>query len=146
MRLLQSFYFDTLARQLGTDAKCKQLIIENTDVHVLLGSRDKSRGEQAVSSMKELLPKDKKQCIELLQIDASSDESVSNAAKEFSRSGRSLYGVVNNAGIGWGYTTEETLNTNYWGIKRVNDALSMSKTTRWSHSQHCLCFRPYVFE
>lgn len=103
-------------------AICKQLLLENADVHVLLGSRDKSRGEKAVTSIKEILPEDKKECIELLQIDTSSDESVSNAANEFSNAGCSLYGIVNNAGIGWGYTTEETLDTNYWGTKRINDA------------------------
>ena len=31
-------------------AICKQLLLENPDVHVLLGSRDKFRGEQAIKS------------------------------------------------------------------------------------------------
>jgi len=105
-------------------AICKQLLLENPDIHVLLGSRDRTRGEKAVSSIVEALPQEKKNKIELIEIDTSSDESVTNAANGFSSSGRELYGIVNNAGIGWGYTVEETLNTNYYGTKRVCESFA----------------------
>merc|ERR1719410_1274 len=91
-------------------AICKTLLQENSDVHVILGARDISRGKKAVSSIVEQVGKD---CIEFLQLDTSLEESVKEAARALE--GRDLFGIVNNAGVGWGYSVKDTLEVNYYG-------------------------------
>lgn len=95
---------------------------------VLLGSRDAGRGEEAIQDLKKALGdaacKDR---LQLLEIDTSSDDSVQKAAQ--SLNGEEIYGIVNNAGIGFGYKTEENVDVNYFGPRRVNDAF-VSKLQR----------------
>eukprot|EP00559_Dactyliosolen_fragilissimus_P009416 CAMPEP_0184858964 /NCGR_PEP_ID=MMETSP0580-20130426/3986_1 /TAXON_ID=1118495 /ORGANISM="Dactyliosolen fragilissimus" /LENGTH=293 /DNA_ID=CAMNT_0027355345 /DNA_START=79 /DNA_END=960 /DNA_ORIENTATION=- len=101
-------------------AICEKLLKETSDVHVLLGSRDVSRGEQAVKDLTSAIPSAAGR-VEAIQIDTQSDESVSSAAAQCQS--KTLYGIVNNAGVlGKGYHT--TIDTNYFGIRRVNDAFS----------------------
>jgi len=103
-------------------AICKTLLSKHSDVHVLLGSRDISRGEATVKSLESEIP-DAKGRLDLVQIDTSSDDSVHDAAEKVSRiSGGKLFGIVNNAGIGFGNTFKDTLDTNYFGPRRVNEA------------------------
>lgn len=59
--------------------------------------------------------------LQVIHLDTSSDESVQKAAESISGDDR-LYGIINNAGIGFGRSMEETVNTNYFGPRRVNDA------------------------
>jgi NAD(P)-dependent dehydrogenase (short-subunit alcohol dehydrogenase family) len=117
-------------------AICKKLLTDYSETFVLLGARDKVRGESAVDEISSVVP-DGKDRIAFVQIDTSSDESVQSAAstvKNFLRDrvgDGDLYGIVNNAGIGWGYTHEETVGTNYFGPRRVNEAFApfLSRTS-----------------
>jgi len=105
-------------------ALCKQLC-RDQGFHVLLGSRDAGRGEEAIGSILKEAP----QCdgrIELLRIDTSEDASVATAAEnvaaKFGTDPAPLYGVVNNAGVGFGRSMADTLAVNTYGPKRVSEA------------------------
>jgi carbonyl reductase 1 len=102
-------------------AVCQRLLEEYDDVHVLLASRDLIRGEHAVADLLRAVGEDCAERIELLQLDTTCDVSVRRAAEKVARDG-SLYGIVNNAGIGFGFDVQETINVNYFGVRRVNDA------------------------
>lgn len=105
-------------------ALCRQLVAEH-GFHVLLGSRDEARGAATVSEILQAHPECEDR-LELLPLDVSSDASVAAAAEQvaakFGTEAPPLYGVVNNAGIGFGNSMQETLNTNLYGVKRVCDA------------------------
>jgi carbonyl reductase 1 len=101
-------------------AVCERLLIEWKDTYVLLGSRDASRGQGAVQSILDKLGDQAKDRLQFFQIDTTSDESVQAAASSLKDT--SLYAVINNAGIGWGHSLQDTINTNYFGPRRVNDA------------------------
>jgi NAD(P)-dependent dehydrogenase (short-subunit alcohol dehydrogenase family) len=105
-------------------AICQTLLAEHADVHVLLGSRDASRGEQAVADIVKTVGGDCKDRLEMVKLDTSSDASVQEAAASIASSGGKLYGIVNNAGIMNGSSQQEVVNTNYYGPTRVFDALS----------------------
>ena len=107
-------------------AICRRLLTHHPDVHVLLGSRDPDRGSDAISDLVRSDPTfaDRVECLE---IDTSSDASVDSAAASVAAAAttdterRPLYGIVNNAGIiGKGF--DDTLEVNYFGPRRVNDA------------------------
>jgi len=105
-------------------AICERLLSEWPVTHVLLASRSLERGQQAVQDIQQALGgdatvKDRLVCIEL---DTSNDKSVQAAAALLAQQPE-LYGIINNAGVGWGYSVEETVNVNYFGPRRVNDAL-----------------------
>ena len=98
-------------------ALCKQLVADGC--YVYLGSRYKSRGEAA---LKEINAEDS---CELVVIDVQSDESVNAAVKQISPV--TLYGLVNNAGIGLGQPgienhLDEIVDVNYFGARRVTNA------------------------
>lgn len=94
------------------------------DTYVLLGSRNLERGRVAVS---EILAKNPEWSnrLNVLKIDVSSDDSVSQAAKEvstlFDNQSTPLYGLVNNAGIASG-DVGTVLEVNTYGVRRVCDA------------------------
>eukprot|EP00620_Florenciella_sp_RCC1587_P008674 CAMPEP_0182600808 /NCGR_PEP_ID=MMETSP1324-20130603/91168_1 /TAXON_ID=236786 /ORGANISM="Florenciella sp., Strain RCC1587" /LENGTH=322 /DNA_ID=CAMNT_0024818717 /DNA_START=15 /DNA_END=984 /DNA_ORIENTATION=- len=102
-------------------AICKKLLTDHSDVYVYLGSRDKGRGAAAVIDLTSECPGCDDR-ITALELDVTSDDSVSAAAATVSASGVPLYGLINNAGIGFGRTIDETLATNAYGTKRVSDA------------------------
>lgn len=102
-------------------AVCEKLLNDYDDVHVLLGSRDKERGKMAVQEICAALGDGSSNRLELVEIDTSSTESVSKAAEVVSKGGH-LYAILNNAGIGFGLSVAETVETNYFGPRRVNDA------------------------
>jgi NAD(P)-dependent dehydrogenase (short-subunit alcohol dehydrogenase family) len=90
-------------------AVCERLVVEWPDTVVIVGSRDRDRGEQAVKDMVQSTRCDPSR-LSCLQIDTSSDESVREAAKQLSiqfdqqknemaQQPVRLYGVVNNAGV-----------------------------------------------
>eukprot|EP00996_Jenningsia_fusiforme_P002294 NODE_3128_length_1042_cov_38.933535_g2874_i0.p1 GENE.NODE_3128_length_1042_cov_38.933535_g2874_i0~~NODE_3128_length_1042_cov_38.933535_g2874_i0.p1 ORF type:complete len:283 (-),score=38.70 NODE_3128_length_1042_cov_38.933535_g2874_i0:94-942(-) len=93
------------------------------EAHVLLGSRDLARGEDAKKDLCAKHPEWASR-ISTLAIDVSSPDSVTNAAKEVEqRYGRTLYAVVNNAGIGLSDSDlEAVLQVNTFGVIRVCDA------------------------
>jgi NAD(P)-dependent dehydrogenase (short-subunit alcohol dehydrogenase family) len=103
-------------------AICQLLLEKHPDVHVLLGSRDLGRGKKAIEDLREAVGSSCDGRLDLVELDTSSSESVDRAAATVSKVGGSLYGIVNNAGIGFGSTVEATVNTNYFGVRRVNDA------------------------
>lgn len=89
---------------------------------MLLGTRSLSLGEKAVQCILSEVPGAN---VEVLQIDVANDASVAAAAaavaSKFSEA-TPLYGLVNNAGIGFGRSIAETINVNTYGPKRVCDS------------------------
>lgn len=104
-------------------ALCKALLEEHPDIHVLLGSRSSSRGEQVAQELIAQLGRECSDRLEVVELDTASDESVTKAAALISSKHPELYGIVNNAGIAYDYPNKDVMNTNYWGPRRVNDAL-----------------------
>lgn len=102
-------------------AVCKELLFEHRDLYVILGSRDDSRGEAAVADILTGAPPGSEERIQLLSLDVSNEASVLTGAEEIRTQfgPESLYGIVNNAGIGFGRSIEETLETNFYGTQRV---------------------------
>ena len=102
-------------------AICQKLLEEHANVHIVLGSRDKARGEHAIADLIANVGKDCADRLELVELDTACDASVQRAAEQVALGG-SLYGIVNNAGIGVGFDVQEVMNVNYFGVRRVNDA------------------------
>ena len=99
-------------------ALCKLLVTEHSCA-VLLGARDRAKGEKAVADIKALTGP--MASVELLEIDVSSDASVAAAAAAVKAKGVTLYGLVNNAGVGL-KTSGDIMNTNFKGPQRVSEA------------------------
>jgi carbonyl reductase 1 len=96
------------------------------DAFVLLGSRSEARGREARDALVADHPAWAER-VETLAIDVADDASVSAAADRvatrFGRDPGTLYGLVNNAGIGLGSADMRTvLNVNAYGPRRVVDA------------------------
>lgn len=107
-------------------AICQKLLSDFPDAYVLLGSRDASRGSAAVASIVDALGADVSSRIEPLTIDVTDQTSISSAAdkiKEKFGAEAPLYGLINNAGVGFGYTLGATMATNYYGPKLVSEAM-----------------------
>lgn len=96
----------------------EELVRDYDDTYVYLGSRDAGRGEKAVKEITEKIPSSADR-LEALELDVSDAESVSAAAKAV---GAPVYAVMNNAGIGFGRSFEETLATNLYGTMHVCEA------------------------
>lgn len=101
-------------------ALCK-LLIRDHDCYVYLGSRNVSRGEAALKTVKEEVP-DKANNIEMIQIDVGDSESCSAAGEALKAKGVKLYGLVNNAGI-MSAEADVIMKTNFMGPKLVTEAL-----------------------
>jgi len=107
----------------GVGLACAAAILEKkSDVCVLLGSRNLKRGLAAREILVKAHPVWAER-IEVLEIDVSNDASVARASAEVQdRFGRNtpLYGLVNNAGTGFGVgDMESVLQVNVRGIQRV---------------------------
>jgi len=104
-------------------AICTQILTSYPNTFVYLGSRDKDRGTAAVVDVLNEIGEQFKNQIELLLIDVGDSQSVASAAAAVKQAcgPNSLYGVVNNAGIGGG-TALELCNVNLYGVKRVCDS------------------------
>lgn len=101
-------------------AICQRILEETSDVKVLLGSRDMGRGKKAAEYLERQIGA--AGCggrLEVVEMDTSSDDSVTKAAAEITSKHKSLFGIVNNAGV----ISTPCINTNYFGPRRVNDAL-----------------------
>eukprot|EP00457_Paulinella_chromatophora_P004924 gb/GEZN01004937.1/.p1 GENE.gb/GEZN01004937.1/~~gb/GEZN01004937.1/.p1 ORF type:complete len:367 (+),score=49.53 gb/GEZN01004937.1/:489-1589(+) len=116
----------------------KRLLTQREDVLVLLGCRDRTRGEAAVSALK------KQQTgwadrVELLLLDVQSDDSVADAAKQVASKYGRLDVLVNNAGVAWKQGADQTsftealnpfdrtvvtdvMGANYFGVLRTTQA------------------------
>ena len=96
-------------------ATVRAVLSERDDTDVLLGSRSIERGEAARKGLVDENPQWSDR-VDVVQVDVSDDDSVEAAAKSV----ESLYGLVNNAGIGLGGEDMETvLNVNTRGPRRV---------------------------
>jgi len=104
-------------------AICTAALLQYPDVHVVLGSRDRTRAEEAVQAIVEANPGLSGR-IELVQIDVADAASVAAAAAEIGKrhGATPLFGICNNAGIGFGKGFGPTLETNYYGTVRVCEA------------------------
>lgn len=92
----------------------KRILSDVGDSAVVVGCRDAARGKAAVASLVAENPAAAGR-VEAVEIDVTSAASVAAAADVVGP----LYGVVNNAGVGFGRTIAETLATNYFGAKAV---------------------------
>jgi len=101
----------------------KRLLAEFPDTHLLLGSRDKQRGDTAVQEIITELGSVFKQRLEMILIDVGSDESVSAAVEVVKGKFGGLYGLVNNAG-GWLSTDRDTVKLNAYSVVRVCEAFA----------------------
>lgn len=103
----------------------RQLAVKG--ILVLIGARDRERGEKAVMELR-----GEGSTVEFIQIDVTSQPSVDHAAAEIERRHGRLDILVNNAGIrlDWGPASElsvdaiqNTFETNVFGVFRVTKAL-----------------------
>lgn len=107
-------------------ATVERILEEHGDTHVLLGSRDVGRGQEARGEILAVRPQWESR-LDVLGIDVASDDAVRGAAEtvreRFSGETAPLFGLVNNAGIGFGATgLEEVLAVNTYGPRRVCEA------------------------
>lgn len=105
-------------------ATVEAILDDRDDTRVFLGSRSVERGEAARDEIVQERP-DAADRLEVVQLDVSEDDSVQRAAESVAESlgSSSLYGIVNNAGLGdRGHPIEKVLNVNVYGPKRVCDA------------------------
>lgn len=107
-------------------ALCK-LLVRDHGCHVYLGSRNPTKGEGCLKGILEEVPEAAGK-IEVLTLDVTNDASVTAAAGALKAKGVTLYGLVNNAGVGLAQndapkSAEGILATNFVGVKRVTDAM-----------------------
>jgi NAD(P)-dependent dehydrogenase (short-subunit alcohol dehydrogenase family) len=109
-------------------ALVKRILRDRDDTRAILCSRDLQRGEEAAQSLRNEFSIDDRR-LQVVQLDVTSESSVL-AAVESVRAGldggeeessSGLYGVVNNAGILWGYELSELMDVCATGVKRVCD-------------------------
>jgi len=107
-------------RGLGYEA-CRKLL-EIPDMHVILGSRDQKRGEEAIKTLS--LPGNEGR-LELLLIDCGDIESIKNAASSYSAKHgmkNSLYCLVNNGGLSTRSPGKDVWRVNAGGPLFITDA------------------------
>ena len=98
------------------------ILEQQSDTRVLLGSRNAERGALARQTLIDQHPEWSDR-VEVLEIDVSSDTSVTAAAALVASKSHSLYGIVNNAGVGFGVgNLSDTLQVNTYGVRRVCEA------------------------
>lgn len=103
-------------------AVVEAILREQPGYGVLLGARDRERGEGARDA---LLDKNGEWSarLEVLQLDVADSDGVKAAAEEvgtkYNGDSAPLYGLVNNAGVPGDRPLEEVLNVNAYGINRV---------------------------
>jgi NAD(P)-dependent dehydrogenase (short-subunit alcohol dehydrogenase family) len=90
-------------------AIAKAILDHADDTFVYLGSRDRARGEEAKAAL------EAPDRVEVVEIDVADAASVERVRLE------PLYGLVNNAGVGWGATKDlkKLLEVNTFGVQRV---------------------------
>ncbi|KAJ8600581.1 hypothetical protein CTAYLR_008168 [Chrysophaeum taylorii] len=98
----------------------ERLLRDYSDVHVYLAARSAERGVAACDEIAAKMPEAASR-LEFLEMDVSDDVSVRRAADSLGPG--PLYGLVNNAGIGFGRGFRDALQTNFYGPMRVCEAL-----------------------
>jgi NAD(P)-dependent dehydrogenase (short-subunit alcohol dehydrogenase family) len=106
-------------------ALCK-LLVRDHGCHVYLGARNAAKGEACLKELLAEVPAAAGK-IELLSLDGTGDASVAAAAASLKAKSVTLYGLVNNAGVGLAQPgapngAEAILATNLYGVKRVSEA------------------------
>ena len=88
---------------------------------IILGSRERKRGEEALISLGS--PTN----VQVIELDTSSKESIDKAAAEIQQKYKYLDIIINNAGIARMdaslESTKATMETNYFGVRWLNDKL-----------------------
>jgi len=107
-------------------ALCK-LLVKDHGCHVYLGARNPTKGEGCVNTIVSEVP-DAAGKIEVLTLDVTDDKSVAAAAESLKAKGVTLYGLVNNAGVGLAQagapgSAAGIMATNVYGVKRVTEAM-----------------------
>jgi carbonyl reductase 1 len=107
-------------------ALCK-LLVRDHGCHVYMGARNIAKGEGCLKGILEEVP-DAAGKMEVLQIDVTDGASVTAAAAALKAKGVTLYGLVNNAGVGLAQPgapsgAEGILATNYHGVHTVVEAM-----------------------
>jgi len=107
-------------------ALCK-LLVRDHGCYVYLGSRNKEKGEMCLKGILDELP-DAAGKIEVLSIDVDAEASVAAAVESLRSKGVTLYGLVNNAGVGLAQPNapkgpNSIIATNFYGVKRVTEAM-----------------------
>jgi NAD(P)-dependent dehydrogenase (short-subunit alcohol dehydrogenase family) len=101
------------------------ILEQQAAAHVLLGSRDRRRGEAAAAGLLAEHPEWAER-LQVLELDVARDASVTAAARLLGeRQGRSpapLRAIVNNAGVGGDGPLRDVLAVNVFGIQRVCEA------------------------
>lgn len=101
------------------------ILAQQAGAQVLLGSRDRRRGEAARASLLTKHP-DWAERLQVLELDVAQEASVAAAAREVGeQQGKApapLSAIVNNAGIGGDGTLSELLAVNLFGISRTCEA------------------------
>ena len=116
----------------------KRLLEQFPDVFVYLGSRDQGRGLTAIEQLESDVGPSSKGRVKLLELDVTSDESVSKAVEavknDMSNSNDLLYGLVNNAGGGG--AQRQTIELNMYGVRRVTEAFIPLIEPKGTHDNH----------
>ena len=106
-------------------ALCQRILQEHEDAYVFMCARDVLKGEAAQENM----PSSQRSRCQVVQLDVTNIQSVQNAAQsvqkklvELKCDDNSLFGVVSNAGILWGYSLEEQFQVNARGVRNFLDA------------------------
>ncbi len=105
-------------------AIARGVVAEHDDTLVLLGCRDAQRGAAAKQQLVSENPSWDARVV-VLELDVTSDDSVRAAAQRVATmygQTSSLYGVVNNAGVGSGSSLGDVLAVNTLGVRRVCEA------------------------
>lgn len=90
----------------------KALINTDTPYHILLGSRDTSRGEEAVETLSQGVP-NTKSTIEVVQIEVTDDQSVKKAVDYIQNKHGRIDVLVNNAGKSASILQHQPISTSY---------------------------------
>jgi len=106
-------------------AVCKRILCAQPDAYVLMGSRNLVRGEKAMEQILQDVPEAAGR-IEVLPLEVTEDLSVAAAVEmittRWGDEPTPLYGLVNNAGVGFGRSVADTLDVNLYGVRRCCEA------------------------
>lgn len=104
-----------------------KLLVRDHGCHVYLGSRSIEKGEACLKGILDELPAAAGQ-IDVVQIDVTDSASINACAEGLKAKGIPLAALVNNAGVGLAQPgapsgPEGILDTNFYGVKRVTEAV-----------------------
>ena len=107
---------------------------EHIDIHIILCSRNKLKGKETINSILNEIGFEQKSRIELCVIDVNDQISIQNAATYIKNkyqqnnhdtntsTNTPIYGLINNAGVGYGPTFKQIIDTNLRGLINVTNS------------------------